>query len=91
MLLCKVRATYANGAVVSNVKVEYTNLRSADVRSTLRTNEKGIAYFQFNVSQESGDKEFQVNYYFAAINALEQTHARAHTLKHARTLTLCFY
>ncbi|XP_062523937.1 complement C3-like isoform X2 [Corticium candelabrum] len=58
-LRLQVRATYANGAVVSNVKVEYTNLRSADVRSTLRTNEKGIAYFQFNVSQESGDKEFQ--------------------------------
>ena len=91
MLLCKVRATYANGAVVSNVKVEYTNPPSADLRSTLTTNEKGIAYFQFNVSQASGDKEFQVIYYFAAINAVEHTHARTHTLTHARTLTLCFY
>ena len=85
MLLCKVRSRYANGAVVSNVKVEYTNAPSPGEQLTRTTNEKGIAYFQLNVSQGSGDKEFRVINYFAAINALEQTHARSHTLTHAGT------
>ncbi|XP_062523528.1 complement C3-like isoform X2 [Corticium candelabrum] len=58
-LRLQVRSRYANGAVVSNVKVEYTNAPSPGEQLTRTTNEKGIAYFQLNVSQGSGDKEFR--------------------------------